>query len=409
MLMGCMLLLAGCASLSTSISQFEKGDYVASVKSTLTYLDDKYKKPDYDDSDERNGVRERLRVIVASYEATIQGAGERDYDRKIGAYLALLDIRTALAARSYYPKYTDLPLRYTDATLRDTLASEYYQKASAAAAYKDERQAAISFAAAADIYQPYGDYKDARKQADKHRYAADSLDAAAYYKQGTELAANNPQRRRSIYRDASQAFYNAYNVYQEHGPYKDAQALSDKYRALGTVVLQVSSNDPDGDITRSVMGLFNLGFTRFQYQGGGNADLGMYINTSYVYYPPRAREYVEALSENVDTKNPDGSTSTKTYRFNRRVVVEENSFQIVLDLSVTRVPNLDLRYNEGAESRRTTISYFGDVPRNGRYGYRTEGYLMDRNQLWQSVQAQLINRLGSDNRIRMIQDDIRNF
>ena len=198
MLMGCMLLLAGCASLSTSISQFEKGDYVASVKSTLTYLDDKYKKPDYDDSDERNGVRERLRVIVASYEATIQGAGERDYDRKIGAYLALLDIRTALAARSYYPKYTDLPLRYTDATLRDTLASEYYQKASAAAAYKDERQAAISFAAAADIYQPYGDYKDARKQADKHRYAADSLDAAAYYKQGTELAANNPQRRRSI-------------------------------------------------------------------------------------------------------------------------------------------------------------------------------------------------------------------
>jgi hypothetical protein len=83
--------------------------------------------------------------------------------------------------------------------------------------------------------------------------------------------------------------------------------------------------------------------------------------------------------------------------------------QVILDLSVTRVPSLDLRYNEVAESRRATISYYGDVPGTGRYGYRTEGYLMDRDQLWRAAQAQLINRLNSDNRIRMIQDDIRNF
>ncbi|MEO6917856.1 MAG: hypothetical protein ABI171_02245 [Collimonas sp.] len=137
----------------------------------------------------------------------------------------------------------------------------------------------------------------------------------------------------------------------------------------------------------------------------------MYLNTSYLYYPPKYRQYVEAVSENVESRNQDGTTAVRTYRFNRKVVVEENSMQITLDLSVTRVPNLDLRYNEVAESRRTTISYYGDVPESGkgRYGYRTEGYLMDRDQLWQAAQARLINRVNSDNRIRMIQDDIRNF
>ncbi|WP_156117577.1 hypothetical protein [Collimonas arenae] len=35
--------------------------------------------------------------------------------------------------------------------------------------------------------------------------------------------------------------------------------------------------------------------------------------------------------------------------------------------------------------------------------------VMDRDQLWQAAQAQLINRLNSGNRIRMIQDDFRNF
>jgi hypothetical protein len=412
LLLACSLLLAGCASLSTSISQFENGNYVASVKSTISYLDEKYKKANYDDSDERNGIRERFRIIESSYESTIQHVADREYDKKIAAYSALLEIRTLLASRSYYAKYSDLPERYSEPVLRDNLAGQYYLKASAAAAVKDNRQAAIGFAAAADTYQKYGDYKDARKQADKYKFAADNQDAGDYYKQGQDLVARNQQRSRAMYRDAGQAFYNAYNVYRDHGAYKDAQALSDKYRAMGTVVVQISSNEPNGDITRSVLALFDLGFTRFQYQGGqgnGSADLGMYLNTSYLYYPPKFRQYVEAVSENVESKNPDGTTAVRTYRFNRKVVVEENSMQITLDLSVTQVPNLDLRYNEVAESRRTTISYYGDVPGNGRYGYRTEGYLMDRDQLWQAAQAQLINRLNSDNRIRMIQDDIRNF
>jgi hypothetical protein len=408
-LLGCVLLLAGCASLSTSISQFEQGNYVASVKSTIAYLDDKYKKPGYDDSDERNGIRERFRIIESRYESTVQHAADREYDKKIAAYSALLEIRGLLASRSYYAKYSDLPERYSEPVLRDFLAGQYYLKASAAAAVKDNRQAAIGFAAAADTFQQYGPYKDARALADKYKFAADNQDAGEFYKQGQDLAARNQQRSRAMYRDASQAFYNAYTVYRDHGAYKDAQTLADKYRAMGMVVLQVSSNEPNSDITRSVLALFDLGFTRFQYQSGGTADLGMYLNTSYLYYPPKVRQYVEAVSENVDIKNQDGTTAVRTYRFNRRVVIEENSMQIILDLSVTRVPNLDLRYNEVAESRRTTISYYGDVPGNGRYGYRTEGYLMDRDQLWQAAQAQLINRLNSDNRIRMIQDDIRNF
>ncbi|AMP16257.1 hypothetical protein [Collimonas pratensis] len=408
-LFGCALLLAGCASLSTSISQFEQGNYIASVKSTIVYLDDKYKKAGYDDSDERNGIRERFRIIESSYESTIRSVGDRDYDKKIAAYSALLEIRTLLASRSYYAKYTDLPDRYTERGLRENLAGQYYLKASVAAAAKDNRQAAIGFAAAADTFQQYGLYKDAAKLADKYKFAADNQDAGEFYRQGQDLVARNQQRSRALYRDASQAFYNAYTVYRDHGAYKDAQTLADKYRAMGTVVLQVSSNEPNSDITRSVLALFDLGFTRFQYQSGGTADLGMYLNTSYLYYPPKVRQYVEAVSENVDVKNQDGTTSVRTYRFNRRVMVEENSMQITLDLSVTRVPNLDLRYNEVAESRRTTISYYGDVPGNGRYGYRTEGYLMGRDQLWQAAQAQLINRLNSDNRIRMIQDDIRNF
>ncbi|PFH08438.1 hypothetical protein BCF11_0793 [Collimonas sp. PA-H2] len=406
---GCVLLLAGCASLSTSISQFEKGDYVASVKSTISYLDEKYKKAGYDDSDERNGIRERFRIIESSYESTLLHAADREYDKKIAAYSALLQIRTLLASRSYYAKYTDLPERYPERVLRENLAGQYYLKATAAAAVKDNRQAAIGFAAAADTFQVYGPYKDAAKLAEKYKFAADNQDAGEFYKQGQDLVARNQQRSRAMYRDAGQAFYNAYTVYRDHGAYKDAQTLADKYRTMGTVVLQVSSNEPGSDITRSVLALFDLGFTRFQYQSGGAADLGMYLNTSYLYYPPKVRQYVEAVSENVDVKNQDGTTAVRTYRFNRRVVVEENSMQISLDLSVTRVPNLDLRYNEVAESRRTTISYYGDVPGNGRYGYRTEGYLMDRDQLWQAAQAQLINRLNSDNRIRMIQDDIRNF
>lgn len=406
---GCALLLAGCASLSTSISQFEKGDYVASVKSTIAYLDEKYKKAGYDDSDERNGIRERFRIIESSYESTLLHVADREYDKKIAAYSALLQIRTLLASRSYYAKYTDLPERYPERVLRENLAGQYYLKATAAAAVKDNRQAAIGFAAAADTFQVYGPYKDAAKLADKYKFAADNQDAGEFYKQGQDLVARNQQRSRAMYRDAGQAFYNAYSVYRDHGAYKDAQTLADKYRTMGMVVLQVSSNEPGSDITRSVLALFDLGFTRFQYQSGGAADLGMYLNTSYLYYPPKVRQYVEAVSENVDIKNQDGTTAVRTYRFNRRVVVEENSMQISLDLSVTRVPKLDLRYNEVAESRRTTISYYGDVPGNGRYGYRTEGYLMDRDQLWQAAQAQLINRLNSDNRIRMIQDDIRNF
>ncbi|WP_211444627.1 hypothetical protein [Collimonas humicola] len=408
LLLGCAL-LAGCASLSTSISQFEKGDYIASVKSTIAYLDEKYKKAGYDDSDERNGIRERFRIIESSYESTLQHVADREYDKKIAAYSALLEIRTLLAGRSYYAKYTDLPDRYPERGLRENLAGQYYLKATAAAAVKDNRQAAIGFAAAAGTFQMYGPYKDAAKLADKYKFAADNQDAGEFYKQGQDLVARNQQRSRAMYRDAGQAFYNAYTVYRDHGAYKDAQTLADKYRTMGTVVLQISSNEPASDITRSVLALFDLGFTRFQYQSGGAADLGMYLNTSYLYYPPKVRQYVEAVSENVDIKNQDGTTAVRTYRFNRRVVVEENSMQIVLDLSVTRVPNLDLRYNEVAESRRTTISYYGDVPGNGRYGYRTEGYLMDRDQLWQAAQAQLINRLNSDNRIRMIQDDIRNF
>ncbi|GAC1325064.1 MAG: hypothetical protein NVSMB28_19700 [Collimonas sp.] len=411
LLFGCALLLAGCASLSKSISQFEDGNYVASVKSTLVYLDEKYKKADYDDSDERNGIRERMRIIESHYETAINSANPLEYDKKIAACSALLEIRTMLAERRYYARYTDLPERYPDATLREKLAAQYYLKATSAVVYKDDRQAAISFAAAADIYQKYGDYKDARKQAGKYKYAADNKDAAAYYQQGQDLVARNAQRSRAMYRDASQAFYNASNVYLDHGAYKDAQPLSEKYHAMGAVVLQISSNEPESDITRSVLGLFDLGFTRFQYQAGAKADLGMYLNTSYIYYPPKFRQYVEAMSENVEFKKQDGSTAVRTYRFNRKVVEEANSLQIVLDLSVTRVPPLDLRYNEVAESRRTTVSYYGDVPNagNGRYGYRTEGYLMDRDQLWRAAQAQLINRLNGDNRIRMIQDDIRNF
>jgi hypothetical protein len=406
---GCAMLLAGCASLSTSISQFKDGNYVASVQSTLVYLDDKYKKADYDDSDERNGIRERLRIIESSYATTVQTASDQEYDRKIAAYSDLLAIRTMLASRPYYSKYTDLPDRYLEVGLRENLAGQYYLKGRAAAAVKDDRMAAVSYAAAADAYQKYGDYKDARKLADKYKYAADSKDAATYYQQGTELAANNPQRRKALYRDASLAFFNAYDVYRQHGAYKDAQPLSDKYRNMGAVVLQISSNEPSGDITRSVLALFDLGFTRFQYQGGGAADLGMYLNTSYIYQPPKYSQYVEAMSENVEYKKPDGTSAVRTYRFNRKVVEEANAMQVILDLSVTRVPSLDLRYNEVAESRRATISYYGDVPGTGRYGYRTEGYLMDRDQLWRAAQAQLINRLNSDNRIRMIQDDIRNF
>ncbi|MEO6917857.1 MAG: hypothetical protein ABI171_02250 [Collimonas sp.] len=225
LLLACALLLAGCASLSTSISQFEKGNYVTSVRSTITYLDEKYKKAGYDDSDERNAIRERFRIIESSYESTIKNVADREYDKKIAAYSALLEIRTLLASRSYYARYTDLPERYSELVLRENLAGQYYLKAGAAAAVKNNRQAAIGFAAASDTYQKYGDYKDARKQAGKYKYAADNQDAGDYYRQGQGLVARNQQRSRAMYRDAGQAFYNAYNVYRDHGAYKDARRL----------------------------------------------------------------------------------------------------------------------------------------------------------------------------------------
>ncbi|MFC5473158.1 hypothetical protein [Paraherbaspirillum soli] len=403
------LILSACASLSTAISQFEGGDYVASVKSTVAYLDKKYQKGDYDDAQDRIGVSERFRLMEANYDNIIRNTNEHEYDKKINAYSDLLEIRTLLASRNYAARYTDLASKYSDASLREKLAGEYYAKAKTAAAFKNDRLAAISFAAAVDTYQKYGDYKDAKKQSEKYLFAADNLDADRYYKQGVELAGNNPQRSKSRYRDAGLAFQQAYEVYRAHGSYKDAQPLADKYKALGIVVVQMNSNDQDGELTRTVMGLLDLGFTRFQSRPGENADLAVYINSTYRYYPPSFREYVEAVSENVEVKNPDGSKAVRTYRFNRRVTVEETACQATLDLSFARNANLNTQLNEVAESRRTTTSYYGNVPDSGRYRTRTDGYLEDSNQLWQRAQRQLVERLAGDNGIRIVQDQIRSF
>ncbi|GAA5784185.1 hypothetical protein [Chitiniphilus shinanonensis] len=440
----CAFLLAGCA-IQQATTAFAEGRYLDSVRKVVSYLDGRNALPDAEDSAKLFGI---VRDVVAHYETELAQTPPGYRGVRIANLDALWQLRTLLdgkyydqqvafftgkytisglaqqVAEQYYLSAQEIPIRgkddylaraqaygnalkyypYKDAAAlqeRNTReywqanAEEHYLRGKSAIASKDYRMASEELEQAISDFASYGPYKDSQALYDKYDRIYRGDESRRLYRQASTAA--QTARLRYEYRAVAADFQQAYDIHAKYGELNDARSQAEQYRARGMVSVALEIDDPA--LEREVRDWLNLPYLRWS---GAGSDVRLSLRWQDRYDERRNDRTVTAMSENVKSRaqrtKPDGGTewydAYTLYRFNKVREASENWLELRLDVDASGQYRYRNSHTERVGSRWAEEFYTGEVP--PKYRRRTEGDWASREELYGRAWAQIRPSLRRD-------------
>ena len=193
---------------------FESGGYVTAVRYSVKYLDGKKKFPD---NKESKKIMSNLEYIVKHYEDGIKNSDS--IENKILNLKDLREIRILLDNKPYDKYISFFTSKYSVEILSEELAELYYKVALNNEKTGNYREAEKNFLEVKSVYKNFGSYKNADELYLTNRKKANEKEAGENYNTAKSYEA------KKNYCDARDYYNKAYQIYQEHGDYKDTKDL----------------------------------------------------------------------------------------------------------------------------------------------------------------------------------------
>ncbi|QIQ22068.1 hypothetical protein [Zophobihabitans entericus] len=442
-----ILLLSSCSMARTAEDAFKEGRYLESVELIAQYMEETGQSKLTGDDIIR--FQTIIQGAMSHYENDLLAADRTDYARRIDDYKALLTMKNRIGSKFYSQqvyffnnKYEVLQLRQLIAeeyylygkSLKPQTSKEYYQQASIYKSgleqykYKDietlynasnkkymelaasefytlgqqfakdgsYKEASEQFKKASDVYKPLGKYKDSQTLYVEYDRKYRTAEAKGFYQQAQALA--KTARTHKQYREVADLYKQAIDIYKPYGQYLDATTLQKQYADKGIVKIFVESSY----YTTLVRTKLVATYVKF-VDSSAAADVIVKADATESYKQTPPRTSVNAMSENVVEKvmtltNPDGSQYKqnvyKTYYFNQRITESQNQYTVKTTVRAYGAISYSNSNTVTRSSKQTEYKYEGDVPTN--YRNSTSGELLTRSKLSNLALEEAKNTVYSD-------------
>ncbi|MCO6525870.1 hypothetical protein [Snodgrassella sp.] len=450
------LFLASCVLPVKPEDKFKTGDYIGGVKILATNFNAKSQKLKQQNKPWKDKDILYLQATVGSLtemaQKNIQQAAATDYDTRIKNYQLLLALKTELEDKSYSSYIEQYLSLYTVDGLKESLAIQFYQQASAIVAtnshdylrkaklyrqgyeyfnYKDihkraednqklyyktaaqefyadaqadvkernYKQAAENFRKAHEVYLPLGKYKDSAKLADIYEKKWRTIEAENQYQRAQAIV--RKAKHLSEYREAASLFSAASEVYSPYGnSYKNATKLADVYARKGQVQIFVRGNSYLADHIRSVLQKNYVSFV----SSAGAANLVIDVSMSHGQFQ-QYKENIETHDkhENLrvgtkqvadDNGNMVDQPVYEDFYFKQYSVKTVNEAEMVAEVHSSGLYDLNRSYSAKSTSSQTYYWFDGHVPR--KYTAFTEGKLLGREEQFGQARENLWSQMRGD-------------
>ncbi|WP_392561870.1 hypothetical protein RHO12_12220 [Orbus sturtevantii] len=300
-------------------------------------------------------------------------------------------------------KYKDIEALYskTNTKYRQVAAQENYQQGKAFAEAKLYKEASKSFVDAADIYAPLGNYKDSRELAaiyDKKYRLAEAQD---FYQKAIDM--QKYANTYSEYRQIAKNYADAAEIYRPYGEYKQASKLAKQYQEKGTIKIYCPANSFSQLIEKSINEEYVRFVTNPNI---ANVMINVTEKRRYknLDEQPTMRAMSENIViRTIQQTNAEGLVESKdiykTYYFNVQTKVQANKLELSTQFTVSGGYIYNQINNITKSSSMTKYVYSGDVP--NKYRNYTSGSYSSQQTLLNSAREEQ-NRFINDELLDLI-------
>ncbi|MDQ8954159.1 hypothetical protein RFH42_14505 [Acinetobacter rudis] len=260
-------------------------------------------------------------------------------------------------------------------------AEEYYSYALGAVKAKDYKAASEYFTQALTAYGNYGDYKDARQQFLKYDKMWRAIEAERLFLQATVKEKNALYK--ADYRGVSSLYNEAAQIYKPYGDYKNALNLAQLARSKSMITVSYSIHQDRGEdycgslysqrLSERFKSRVESKFGSYPFKLTNSYGANIQINIDYAAYFKEGRQ--EERNQVQSVLSAQGVEN----KFNQRTESKRNEYELRASVSARGDLRWDKNITKQVESEQHRIIYTGNVPDG--YRDKTEGALKDRNGL----------------------------
>lgn len=294
--------------------------------------------------------------------------------------------------------YKDIEKRYQNANTKymQVAAKEYYDLGKKFAQERNYKEAATAFSNASQVYQPLGKYRDSDKRAIENDKKYRTEQAEAAYQQAQYILESATKRHE--FREVAEYFNKAANVYQPYGKYRDARVLAETYQKKGIVKVYYDSSSSFANEIRDNIGANYIVFSDYLGNSDVNIQINYDINFNdlgkSVSYETKTEKVFDKYVE-VPDKNGK-IIKLKSYKDqNYSIETETHSNQLTLTTNI--MVNGLYSYVQSFRVEKTSTEhnyiYRGNVP--SKYHNYSDGSLKSRDELYNQAQQEQITQLKS--------------
>ena len=284
---------------------------------------------------------------------------------------------------------------------RTIAAEENYSKAQSiiknAANSSDYRRASELYKQAADLYKAYGDYKNSQKLAGTYDKKWRTMDAEDSFQRGQTISRNATRLR--DYRDASAHYSRAAQVYNPYGDYKGARQLADSHYRKGLINIFINS---DGIDSRDIRSQLDKSFVRFVYNSAqANLVINIKTKDDYQLYKEEVRVSHRTEREKVGTEKVADANGNlvdrpiiKETAFTEYSQTTTNKVTIDARVRIWGIYEQSRHYQ--GESTSSETHHWFDKNAPGRFKPYTKSRLDSRERLFDRARRDLWWKMSSD-------------
>lgn len=405
-----VLALAGCASSPSAESLYKKQDYIGAIRVIATDMNQK-KSPS-------KSTQKRWSELTANSLANIEAMPQATNEDKVIRLEHIYEARTLLDRQNLGEEITAFNQRYPMESLKLEIAKTYYAIGQATTGnyreayrvrayaygrgaqfnhYKNIQQlatknqllydtdvaeehyregkhlensepkaAAIAYQKALDAYKAHGTYKDASKRLRVTDEIWRKKEADGYISTAQRYAQYNSKKS---YRQASEAYQKAYDLYSMYGNYKGSQELAQQYKKLGNIKYNYNitfdyNNNGCGNyynslternVKSALSGSFRDDFLipSFSHE---NPDWFLNINHNIAYKEssPSNHSQIESF---IDSEG-------KEWRYNKITTQKTQELIFYVTVNSSGLMNNNQTATSSITNQHNTITYTGNVPPN---------------------------------------------
>ncbi|MDF7670528.1 hypothetical protein PT276_04845 [Orbaceae bacterium ESL0721] len=286
-----------------------------------------------------------------------------------------------------------------DKKYRTITAEKHYTAGKNHALQENYKDAAESFTAAEDIYRPIGHYKDSAELAKQYDKKYRTIAAENNFTQAQLLG--QQRRYKSTYRSIAYYYQAAADIYQPYGDYKGAASLAAKNRDLGQVYVYIA-NSEFSHIIENALSASYISFVSYS-AADVVIDISLdRPDYSHDYGTEQTENRYEKINAGEKAiTNADGSVTFETqyqeYSYTLHSRKESNSIKLYATVSASGSLSSRGTASGSASSEATHYWVTGNVPPSSNYNNSyTSGKLLSERELYEIAYKDIESALKTD-------------